>query len=53
MKVKTTTAKAYNLEFQRGKDIDYVPYVTPSSIVQVIKNRQHTGWILTCVTAVR
>ena len=53
MKVKTTPAKYYNLDFQRGKTTDCVPYVTPTAVVKVIQNRQAEGWVLTCVTAVR
>lgn len=48
-----TPALAYNLEFKRGNTIDDMPYVTPTSVVQVIKNRLAEGWVLTCVTAVR
>ena len=46
-------ALAYNLEFKRGNTIDDVPYVAPTSVVQVIKNHLAEGWVLTCVTAVR
>lgn len=53
MKVKTTPARAYNLEFKRGKTTKCVQHVTPGSVVEVIQNWQADGWILTCVTAVR
>lgn len=53
MKVKTTPARAYTLEFQKGEERKALTTVPPELIVSTIKHQQAKGYVLTCVTAER
>lgn len=52
-KAKTTPAKAYTLEFQKGEEWKVLTYVNPCLVVSTIKAQLQMGYVLTCVTAER
>ena len=53
MKVKTTPARAYTLDFQKGVERKTLINVPPELTVGAIKHQQAKGYVLTCVTAER
>lgn len=53
MKSKTTPARAYTLDFQKGEERKTLTNVPPELTVCAIKHQQAKGYVLTCVTAER